>query len=97
MIQPRQVGMSLQEQIASEFADGSPPSSCWPAVRTGYLARPHAAATWEGAPVSYENPGAVVSGMVPQGGGPDDETPEDVATIDPLAGLLQMHVLQRFR
>ncbi|MEW5303400.1 MAG: hypothetical protein WDW36_006098 [Sanguina aurantia] len=91
------VGLSLQEQAAAEISDGAPPASCWPAVRTGYLARPHAAATWEGAPVSYENPGAVASGMVPQGGGPDDETPEDVATIDPLAGLLQMHVLQRFR
>ena len=53
------------------------------------LQRPHAQARWEALPVSA----AAADGRAPQLGMGAEQTPGDVAALDPGAGLLQMQVL----
>eukprot|EP00955_Chlamydomonas_euryale_P007422 78796-Chlamydomonas_euryale.AAC.2 len=59
----------------------------WPAPRATYLRRARTDGIWEAHPPEPPPP------RPPRPGDPEEaETPEDVATADPVAGLLQMGV-----
>lgn len=82
------------ELLAGELADACPATG-WPAAAYGYLHRPSASAPWEAhAPAPPQLP---ASGPGPGPGEEGPDLPEDVALVDPLAGLLQMGLLQRVR
>lgn len=56
-------------------------------MRGTYLARPNAAGIWEVQPIEPAGPSPPVApGME------EAQTPEDVAAVDPMAGLMQMQV-----
>ncbi|GAX82221.1 hypothetical protein CEUSTIGMA_g9649.t1 [Chlamydomonas eustigma] len=78
--------------VEEEMADCCPRTG-WPCVRGSYLSRPNAAGVWESQslqPVAPTTP-TVAPGME------EPQTPEDVAAVDPVAGLMQMQLLQRLR
>lgn len=91
-----------EEAVALEVADACPRLG-WPAVRLQSLVRPHAAGTWEvqGVEAGDTKPGDLpplsTLGQGGPGGEGEDATPEDVALVDPLAGLLQMQLVPRLR
>lgn len=88
-----QLGRSESELLAAELADACPATG-WPAPAYGYLTRAGVTAPWEAQPPACLDPHPQQQGA-PGDEGPD--APEDVALVDPLAGALQMGLLQRIR
>ncbi|KAG1667644.1 hypothetical protein FOA52_004671 [Chlamydomonas sp. UWO 241] len=79
------------DAVQEEVADACPATG-WPSARATYLFRPSASGIWEGQPPEQPPP------RPPQPGEDQEPTsPEDVAAVDPVAGLLQMDGLQRIR
>ena len=73
--------------LAANLYISLPYSAGWPGIRGTYLARPNAAGIWEAQPIEPSGPSPPVApGME------EAQTPEDVAGVDPLAGLMQMQV-----
>ena len=93
---PPQLARTESELLAAELADTCPATG-WPAPpAAAYLARPGLTAPWQPQPPAQPQPHQPQH----QPSGPDDEgpdAPEDVALIDPVAGALQMGLLQRAR
>jgi hypothetical protein len=92
-----------EESLAWEVSDCCP-SLGYPTPWTATLSRANPAATWESAPRDVEAvaraAGRGRSATPRQQGGEEEEeelTAEDVAAIDPVAGLLQMSLVPRVR
>jgi hypothetical protein len=61
----------------------------WPCIWNTYLSRPDALGIWE---AQHVEANATATPNLP---GEDEKTPEDVAAIDPVAGLFQMQVRKK--
>jgi hypothetical protein len=70
----------------------------WPCVRGTFLSRPDSAGIWEAQSIEAAHPDQRRQQQLQQQAGPhgagqgEVQTPEDVALIDPVAGLIQMEV-----
>ncbi|GFR41250.1 hypothetical protein Agub_g1924, partial [Astrephomene gubernaculifera] len=87
---------SESELLSTELADCCPATG-WPAPPTGYLTRPATAATWEAQPPQQPPPPSSAAAAAAAAAADAPDAPEDVALVDPLAGALQMGLLQRAR
>jgi hypothetical protein len=94
------LGGGPEEAIAWEVAD-SCPALGHPSAWAAPLTRAHPSATWEAqSPVPAPPQGSRGGSGGDGGAGEEDEeapTPEDVAVLDPVAGLLQMGLAGRAR
>lgn len=72
------------------------PSTGWPFAGAGYLTRSGVTAPWEAAP-PHAGHSHLQEGRAANAHDDEADSPEDIALVDPMAGALQMDLLQRIR